>query len=379
VDNLTHTLFAVTLAGTPLRRAGGGTTAALILASSAPDIDFVSMAAGAGSYLTWHRGPTHGLLGIVGLGTLTAALVWSGRWARDRWRPVERVPREDVETRAASFGMLVAISIVGGLLHVLMDLATSYGTQLLSPFEWSWYAMDWLPIVDIYLLIVLAVTLAIGRIAPDARHRLAAMALLLMAAEYGFRATMHHQALADAPRLFGPLLPQRCEPDIAFRDATAINRWPRPRVEPPPPGAKPCLVEIAAQPTFTSPFRWRLIAHLSNAYDLREIDLLDRRLHPPETGEADQMWRPPLRYPDQWVPQTMAAAATRTAQRFLGFSRFPAARTYVDPTGAVTVHWSDVRFAGNVFSREAERRPNPFTATVRLDPGGRVLQEQFGQ
>jgi hypothetical protein len=260
-----------------------------------------------------------------------------------------------------------------------MDLATSYGTQLLSPFEWSWYAMDWLPIIDIYLLIVLAVALALGRVAPDARHRLTAMALVLMAADYGFRATLHHQALADAPRLFGPLLPQRCEPSVLFRDATGINRWPRQRVESPPPGAKPCLVEIAAQPTFTSPFRWRLIAHLSNAYDLREIDLLDQWLRRPETGEPDQTKRPHLRYPNQWMPQTVAAAATRTAQQFLGFSRFPAARTYVDPTGAVTVQWSDARFAGNVSSLAAEPRRSPFTATVRLDPGGRVLQEQVGQ
>jgi kynurenine formamidase len=39
MDNLTHTLFAVTLARTPLGRAGRGATAALILASNAPDID----------------------------------------------------------------------------------------------------------------------------------------------------------------------------------------------------------------------------------------------------------------------------------------------------------------------------------------------------
>ena len=39
MDNLTHTLFALTLARTPLGRAGRGTTATLLLASSAPDAD----------------------------------------------------------------------------------------------------------------------------------------------------------------------------------------------------------------------------------------------------------------------------------------------------------------------------------------------------
>jgi len=42
MDNLTHTLFGLTLARTPLGRAGRGTTAALILASSAPDIDIIA-------------------------------------------------------------------------------------------------------------------------------------------------------------------------------------------------------------------------------------------------------------------------------------------------------------------------------------------------
>ena len=52
MDNLTHTLFALTLARTPLARAGRGTTAALILASNAPDIDIVATAGGAVKYLS---------------------------------------------------------------------------------------------------------------------------------------------------------------------------------------------------------------------------------------------------------------------------------------------------------------------------------------
>ena len=68
MDNLTHTLFAVTLARTPLGRAGRGTTTALILASNAPDIDIVTTAARRRRLSAVARGPTHGPLGIVGLG-----------------------------------------------------------------------------------------------------------------------------------------------------------------------------------------------------------------------------------------------------------------------------------------------------------------------
>ena len=84
MDNLTHTLFGATIARTPLGRAGRGTTAALLLASNAPDIDIVATAGGAVKYLEWHRGPTHGPLGIVVLALVTAGLVWIGRRIFDR-------------------------------------------------------------------------------------------------------------------------------------------------------------------------------------------------------------------------------------------------------------------------------------------------------
>src|SRR5437899_858342 len=78
MDNVTHTLFALTLARTPLGRAGRGTTATLVLASNAPDLDIVATLGGAERYLRWHRGPTHGALGVIALGLLTAGLVYAG-------------------------------------------------------------------------------------------------------------------------------------------------------------------------------------------------------------------------------------------------------------------------------------------------------------
>ena len=104
MDNLTHTLFAVTLGRTPLGRAGRGTTTALVLASNAPDIDIIATARGSAAYLRWHRGPTHGLLGVVALGTLTAAIVWAIQRYADR-----KADQPDKEP-SASFGMLFAVS-----------------------------------------------------------------------------------------------------------------------------------------------------------------------------------------------------------------------------------------------------------------------------
>src|ERR1041384_2845520 len=104
MDNLTHTLFAVTLGRTPLGRAGRGTTAALLLASNAPDIDIVTTAGGAVKYLAGTRGMTHGPIGIVGLAVASAAIVEGARGLVPKWRH----PEED-----ATFGMLVAVSLIG--------------------------------------------------------------------------------------------------------------------------------------------------------------------------------------------------------------------------------------------------------------------------
>ena len=375
MDNLTHTLFALTLARTPLGRAGRGTTAALLLASNAPDIDIVATAGGAVNYLAWHRGPTHGLFGIVGLGVTVAGLVWAGRAIVDRREQGARTP--SAARPDASLVMLAAVSILGVLLHVLMDLPTSYGTRLLSPFTWHWFGADWLPIVDIYLLMALLAGLWFGRASAVAGRRNAAIALTLMAANYGVRGTAHHRALMLVPELFGPTLPPPCQTPAP--NTGGIDTWPLPdRDAAAPVGGSRCLVEAAAMPSFISPFQWRIILHLSNAYELRDVNLLDASLR---LGDAEPAapWRLTVRYPNVWVPAVTTAARTHLGQVFLGFSRFPAARSAVDASGVTTVRFTDIRFAGGVRGLDAEvRRVDPFTATVRIGVDGQILEETLG-
>jgi membrane-bound metal-dependent hydrolase YbcI (DUF457 family) len=367
MDNLTHTLFAVTLARTPLGRGGRGTLAALVVASNAPDLDIIAAARGKVSYLAWHRGPTHGPLGIVGLGLITAGLVWLGR------REFDRLRRPASPGASASLLTLAAVSIVAVLLHVLMDLPTAYGTRIFSPFDWHWFAYDWLPIIDIYLLTTLVVGLVFAEMWKASRRRVAAIVLMLIGVDYGVRAAAHHEAMTLAPALFGSRLPPPCD---AQAKTPRIAYWPRTAATT-SSSERPCLVEIAAVPTLTSPFRWTVIARLSNAYELHDIDILDTRwLHPAEARNA--FWSRAVRYPDQWQPATFAAAATRTAGVFLGFSRFPAARSFVDPVGVATVRWSDMRFTTGMFFANRLRPANLFTVLVRLGPDGSIKQEELG-
>jgi hypothetical protein len=376
LDNLTHSLFAATLARTPLSRAGRGTTAALVLASNAPDIDIIATAGGALNYLEWHRGPTLGPLGVVGLGVITAAIVWAGRRWYDRRQGIDANGRGAGSDRPAdaSFAMLVVISMIGIVLHVLMDLPTVYGTRPLSPFDWHWYSVDWMPIIDIYLLSALGVGL-LGRPTPSQRRAKATFVLLLMATNYGLRAASHRQALVVAPQLFGPTLPLPC--DGPRPEPALLESWPAPLPATRADG-KRCLIEMAAMPSFTSPFKWRIIARTSNAYEMHDIDLLDQRFGDPDT-ESDVPWRLTLRYPNVWTPAVQKAATAHVAQVFLGFSRFPAARSAVDKEQVTTVRWTDVRFAGGrVALDQPGARSSIFTATARIAPDGTILDQFLG-
>ena len=371
MDNLTHSLFGLTLARTALGRRGRGSTVALLLASNAPDIDIVAAAGGAARYLTWHRGPTHGPLGIVGLGFLAAAIAWT----TSRWR--DGRDKKAVAPRASLLSLWI-ISMVGVLCHVLMDLLTSYGTRPLIPFAWTWFAEDWLPIVDVYLLAILGAGLLFGGAsnaagAESRRLRNATIALALALGNYGVRATAHHAAIAAAPRAFGAQFPAPC--DQAVPPGAPIDWWPRPRLNRTPvSAASRCVIEIAAIPEFLSPFRWRLVAHLSNGYEVRTLDLLADRTREP----ASQVRLVSMHYPNVWTPTIQQAANAGVAQVFLGFSRFPAARAVVDADGVATVRWTDLRFDADIARGVRERAPNLFGATVQLDASGRILRERLG-
>ena len=133
---------------------------------------------------------------------------------------------------------------------------------------------------------------------------------------------------------------------------------------------------MVAIPTFFSPFTWRVVAHLSNAYEVHDVDLLDSRLRrSPDSSEA--LWRVTLRVPNVWTPPVWTAASTGLAQTFLGFARLPAARSFVDPTGTATVRWNDMRFVG-ARAALAPTQNDPFAIVVRIAPDGHVIEQHLG-
>jgi inner membrane protein len=341
VDNITHTLFAITLANAGLRRAGRGATAALVIASSIPDIEVLTaFTGGRVGYLAAHRGPTHGPLGFA-LALATGALVWLGVRASRR------------RSESASLGALVGLAAIGVAGHVAMDLATSYGTRVLSPFDRTWYGVDWMPIVDVLLWIVLAAGCIGAAARPERRARLAAVALVLACGVYAVRASAHAVALGEAVTI------QQRATSLPVAAPGPVFHYLDTRA----PAALP-----AALPTWTSPFRWRLITRAPNGYRVQTIDLFDRTLEDAA-----------IEFPDDTGPLVARASAASVARVFLDFSRFPAADQITHRNGDTSVHWYDLRFAERPPSAADGRRyTSPFAIWIRLSPSGDIVGQGLG-
>jgi membrane-bound metal-dependent hydrolase YbcI (DUF457 family) len=345
LDNLTHSLFGWTIARAGLGRGVPHATATLIVASNLPDIDIVAGLRDGVDYLAVHRGPTHGPLGVVGLGLLAAAAmaVWQ-RIASRGIRPDDRGTRH-----FASWWLLATIGIV---CHVLMDLPTSYGTRLLSPFVWTWFALDWMPIIDVYLWLVLIAALIAG--ARVGRQRAALIALGFMACDYSARAILHHNALTEGASFNAAGIHAPC---IAAPTFVAHSGGAVPAVT-----KSDVCVEAAALPTFFSPFRWRIIRQHSKGYELS-----DRRAVG-QDATIESAW---LASDSAYVDRVRA---TRPARVYLDFARFPLAELLARTPSLTTVRLSDARFVMMPLNDRGVSASAPLSVVVTVDASGRIVE-----
>ena len=131
--------------------------AALILGANMPDID-VFFGSAPWDPLATHRGVTHGLVGgVLMLPPVLAGLLW----LLDRWQVGRRV--EFRSGLPMHFGWLVALSYLGALTHPYLDLLTTYSVQLFSPLSRRWYHADGLFIIDIWIWLLLAISIGVSK------------------------------------------------------------------------------------------------------------------------------------------------------------------------------------------------------------------------
>jgi inner membrane protein len=308
-----------------------------------PDADYLCIFWDRLAFIRYHRGFTHSLVAVplfALAGALLGRALGGPRWLKPLF--------------------LIGIAVL--LSHLLLDLATSYGTQILSPFSRRRFSLDWIFIIDPYfttLLLAGAIAaLAWPRWGPRAGAGLlaAAAVYLLVCASY------HHQALDLARRVF--------------------------------PGGAPREQTVAALPQPFSCRRWQLItaspANIQQAFvQLPWAAALGQKAEggpaprAPVNRSQDSL-APAIRYPapdhltiQTWNPaKATASISSPEAESILGtfleFARFPLLWQVQSQGGEQILEWRDLRFSipGRAF---------PFVLQLRLDANGKLQHWLIGR
>lgn len=297
MDNVTHTLLGLALARAGLDGRAPGAAWTLALACNAPDVDIVSLVFGPVAYLDHHRGPTHAFAFSPLVAAPLAALMV-------RWR-------------GGAFRQHFLLALTGVWTHIVADLWTMYGTRALLPFDATWYALDWVFIVDPFILAAFAAGALLPRSIGAARP--ARIALALAALYVCGRGVQNGLATMEARELAGP-------------GFSAVRALPAP----------------------LSLSRWRVVARSEQEFATGAIGLRDRTrsfVRFEKTAETDLVAR--------------VARESRAARVFLDFSPFP--RLEVRADGDLTrIAWRDLRFSDG-----GER----FVCEVAVDRAGRIVSE----
>lgn len=164
MDTITHGLSGAILSRTGFyQRFGRAATMLIIIGAIIPDIDHISLRlAGPLAYLKYHRGFTHSILGSFVIAALMAGVACSIKNVREKmgW--------------PAAF----ILSLLGIYSHILLDLITSYGTQVFFPFSSKRYSFDLIFIIDLYFTAILLVPLVIMKFRKDLSKVLAISSVL---------------------------------------------------------------------------------------------------------------------------------------------------------------------------------------------------------
>jgi membrane-bound metal-dependent hydrolase YbcI (DUF457 family) len=147
VENIAHTLLGATLAKAGLDEKTPFALPALMIAANLPDVD--NFFARGQSYLDYHRGITHSLVGLFGLSAALAATTWAvGR---------HRLPTD--AKKQVRFLPLWLVCGIGIATHPFLDLLGDYGLRPFLPFSSKRYYGDLLSIVDPWLWLIFGCSL----------------------------------------------------------------------------------------------------------------------------------------------------------------------------------------------------------------------------
>ena len=348
MDPIAHTFTGAALAAAGLRRATPLATAALVIGANAPDIDVLAGFAGSYAALAMRRGWTHGVLALVVLPFVVTGLLLL--WDRLRPGRADRVP-----ARGRALLGLAALAVVT---HPVLDWLNNYGMRWLMPFDGRWSYGDALFIVDPWVWLVLGAVLFL-------RYSRSALALTLWAVFWGLGTWLMLTApFIPAPSralwaagvvamlaarilrpemLRGPLVSEKlarvalgCV--VAYMAAALVasavaRREVRTTLA--ALGIEP-VTSVMVGPAAANPFAGSVVAETPGAYRVGQWRWFAEprlRLDP----------EPIERHADD--PIVAAASRTRSAQRYLTWSRYPYFEIEADGGGHV-VRVRDARYHG---------------------------------
>jgi membrane-bound metal-dependent hydrolase YbcI (DUF457 family) len=287
VEPLTHALTSLALARTAQKKLPRYGTALLLVSGLAPDLDYASYFASPFAFLRLHRSVLHSLAG----GSLTALLVAAGFYFFDRLR--DRRQASANGRLQLSFASAFVFCGIGIAAHILLDVASGIGVQLLWPFRGAWYEWDLAASLDPWIWVLLLAGLLLPQLFRLVNEEIgerkkrtgavgAAIALILLAGYLGFRADFHGRAV--------DLLLSR---EYHRRAALAAGAFP----------------------SATNPFDWRGVVITDATAELLDVPLgLNANFDP---DSALTMYKP------QESPPLAAGQSTPGARFFLSYTAFP--------------------------------------------------------
>ena len=324
MDIFTHTLTGWALACAGAGRAAPYGTLALVVAANISDIDYAYALGGPLSYLARRGTWSHSLLGAAGLAAGVALLFWL---LVRRRQPAPHLLRN-----------LLLVCQLGAFSHWALDGASASGIQLLYPFSETFYALDWLPAVDLWLVALLL----LGLLLP--------ILFRLISEEIGARRS------ESGVRWGAGLALAACVLLVAGRgalhsdaEAQLDSRLYRGRTP----------LRVPSFPTPISPLPWPGTVETDGTYETVAIRFLcvQRR------GSANRTY-----YKPEDSPTLKAALATHTAKVFMARARFPHLMVIPQPQGW-QVRIQDIQYASDA---SGLRRP---IAWIELDESNQVLSE----
>ncbi|HET8729124.1 MAG TPA: metal-dependent hydrolase [Alphaproteobacteria bacterium] len=193
MDSLTQALFGAAVGQLGFRhRLGRKALAWGAAAATVPDLDaFAVLPLGPMAEFTLHRGVTHSVFFAPVVAPVAGWLTW--RWHRRR--PAERRGAGGAEGDLAPW---IGVWFAALATHPVLDVFTSYGTQVLAPLSNLRLSLPALPIIDILYTLALIAAVAVGIVSSRPRTVRMAAALAIASCAAWTAYGLHLNGVAEA-------------------------------------------------------------------------------------------------------------------------------------------------------------------------------------